>query len=87
MLEVIIAVDGQYYTGEKEENYKSQSKGVHGWDYGNSEASVLGFSPKIEDAHRISGAINVKSHIDRVMMRIRDENLSFERIEIIKIKE
>ena len=59
------------YLGETEETVSS-NLGGDGWNVANhGKISVLGFGEPDDEPYEISGDMNFKSHIDRIIRRIR----------------
>lgn len=79
MDEYYIFVNGQAYSGESDDVYVSDYGG-NGWHINNhKEATVLLFGG---EPHKIEGNINLKSHLNKILKRSRDGQLSINKIEI-----
>lgn len=85
MLKTVMKVNDLYYAGESDECYKSDFSGIGWYDYKDKQLAVLKFVDRFEDALIIEGNINLKSHLDRVLQRVRDKVISLKNIEIIEV--
>lgn len=86
LIQTHIKVNGLFYAGEAHDTYKSTPSATGWQNYTDSEIPHLLFVEKAEQAHIIEGQRNLKSVLDRIMQRVRDGQIQFERIEILKVE-
>lgn len=80
MKNYFIYVDGQGYQGEDTEHTYPCDYGGEGWHVSNHyEKNMLLFG---DPAKAIGGETNLKSHLDRILSRMRDGSLDAEQIVI-----
>jgi len=83
-LKSIIKVNNQYFAGESKDCYRSNAKGSGWHDFKSGELNVLVLSDNPDDAKVIEGNINLKSVLDKILLRVQDVWIHLNTIEIIK---
>ena len=77
-----ITVDGKYYAGESE-NTEQSDYGGDGWNVNShNRRNKLSFANNEHEANIIEGSIHLKSHIGRILSRIKDGTLEANEITI-----
>ena len=82
-----IKVNGRYFAGvDPEKTYKSALSGG-GWrNYNDSTVNIINFTKDKAKAYEISGALNLKSYIDKMIIAERDNYIDIKKMEIIEVK-
>ncbi|MED3562302.1 hypothetical protein [Bacillus xiapuensis] len=85
LIKAIIKINGLYYAGEGLETYNSSVKGIGWYDYKTNEISRLKFTEEENAAYITEGNRNLKSTLDKIFQRVQDQEIEFDKIEIIKL--
>ena len=85
LIKAIIKINGLYYAGEGSETYNSSVKSLGWYDYKTNELSCLKFTEEVNVAYTAEGNRNLKSTLDKIFQRVQDQEIEFDKIEIIKL--
>lgn len=85
LIKTVIKINGLYYAGEGSETYNSSVKGSGWYDYKESNLSRLKFTEEVNAAYIAEGNRNLKSTLDKIFQRVQDQEIQFDKIEIIKL--
>jgi molybdopterin-guanine dinucleotide biosynthesis protein len=86
LIKTVIKVNGAYYAGEDDSEYASSSFTGVGWtDYKGNKLNGLKFVDDIQDATIVEGYRCLNSALEKILLRLRDGIVEFDRIEIIRL--
>lgn len=87
LIKTVIKINDLYYAGEGSDTYNSSVKGLGWYDYKTNQINRLKFTEEENAAYITEGNRNLKSTLDKIFQRVQDQEIEFDRIEIIKLYE
>lgn len=81
-----IKLNGKYYVGEADETYKCDTSGQGWYQINKGEMPKLIFDVDIKNAKLVESWLNLRSDLDRILKRERENELSIELLEVIEVK-
>ena len=80
-----IKIDGMFFVGTSDKEIAYAPVGVGGWYDEGAEVKGIVLSRDKDQAKLIEGAINLKSHWNRIYDAIRYGDFKFNKIEIVRV--